>query len=172
MSNFSRFKNRLLAKALTRFPILARMMAAKVKPLEFDTIPWAPLRGPLKEMKVALITTAGVHLVDDKPFDMNDKTGDPTFRVVPSSTPAENLAITHDYYNHKDADTDINIVFPIHRLAEFASEGRIGAVAERHFGFMGHIEENHLDQFINEQIPAVTAMLKEDGVDVVLITPG
>lgn len=174
----NRLKNRLIAKLFTAFPSLARRAAQKVAPiavaapLEFDQTPWTTLNKPLSECRVALVTTAGVHLASDAPFDMEDSTGDPTFRIIPSTAPVADLTITHDYYNHKDADNDVNIVFPVERLKEFADEKVIGSQAARHYGFMGHIEENHITQFVEKEIVKVAAMMKDDGVDVALITPG
>ena len=172
MSALSQLKNKLLAKLLTRFPSLADKAAQKIKPLTFDNTPWVPFDKPLNESKISLVTTAGVHLVIDKPFDMEDSTGDPTYRVVPTDRSPDGMMITHDYYDHKDADRDINIVFPIDRLKELADEGIIGSVSSRFFGFMGHIEENHIERFVKDQIPQVAKMMKEDGVDAVLVTPG
>jgi len=123
-------------------------------------------------MKLALVTTAGVHLKSDKPFDMSDSSGDPTFRVIPSDADVSDLAITHDYYDHTDADKDVNIVFPMERARELAAEGVIGALAARSYGFMGHIEEKHIDTLVNKEAPRALAMLKEDGADVALLTPG
>ena len=36
--------------------------------MEREGTPWTPMRKPLSESKVALATTAGLHLRDDKPF--------------------------------------------------------------------------------------------------------
>jgi len=170
--NALRLKNQLIAKIFTMFPSLARSAAAKVPPLRFDQTPWAPFVMPLAKAKVALLTTAGVHLRSDSPFDMTDSTGDPTMRVIPSSTSAADLMITHDYYDHSDADKDINIVFPIERLREMAAEGIIGSLAPRFFSFMGHIDENHFPRFLDDQLPKVAQMLLDDGADAVLVTPG
>jgi len=167
-----RLKNRLIARVFTMFPSLARGAAAKVPPLSFDQTPWAPFDKPLSQARIALLTTAGVHMRADTPFDMQDSTGDPTLRVVPSAAPAEEMMITHDYYDHKDADRDINLVFPVERLREMVTEGIIGGLTERFYSFMGHIDTNHFPRFLEDQLPKVAAMLKEDGADAVLITPG
>ena len=168
----SRFTNRLIARLFTAVPWLARRAAASVPPLSFDKTPWTPLGKPLADCRISMATTAGVHLRSDAPFDMTDSTGDPTFRVVPGDATIGEVMITHDYYDHKDADRDLNIVFPFDRLREFAAEGRVGSVASRHYGFMGHILENHIPRFVEREIPRVAAMMKDDGVDVALITPG
>ena len=61
---------------------------------------------------------------------MQDPDGDPTYREIERDTPVEALMITHDYYDHRDADRDINIVFPIQRLAELAEEDQWEQVLE------------------------------------------
>jgi D-proline reductase (dithiol) PrdB len=169
---FNRFKNRLIASVLTRFPSLADRVAKGVDPLKFDATPWAPVTKPLGGMTVAIVTTAGVHLKTDQPFDMNNKSGDGSFRVIHSDVAMGDLAITHDYYDHTDADRDVNIVFPLERLRELAASGVVGAVAKRHYGFMGHIENDQIEKLIRESSPQAAGLLKEDGVDAVLITPG
>jgi len=170
--NMSRIKNRMIARLFTAFPSLARGAAAKVPPMSFDQTPWAPFTRPLAEARIGLVTTAGVHLRSDSPFDMSDSTGDPELRVVPSGADAGDLMITHDYYDHADADQDINIVFPVERLREMAREGIIGGVTRRFISFMGHIDTNHFPRFLEDQLPRAAAMLLEDGADAVLVTPG
>ena len=172
MISFNRFKNRLIAAALTRFPSLADRVAKGIDPLKFDATPWAPVVKPLVETTVALITTAGVHLKTDEPFNMSDKSGDGSFRVIHSDVQLGDLSITHDYYDHTDADRDINIVFPLERLRELTADGIVGGVAKRHYGFMGHVENEQIEKLIRESAPKTARMLKEDGVDTVLITPG
>jgi D-proline reductase (dithiol) PrdB len=169
---FNRFKNRLIASVLTRFPSLADRVAKGIDPLKFDTTPWAPVTKPLAQMTVALITTAGVHLKTDAPFDMSNKSGDGSFRVIHSGVTMGDLAITHDYYDHTDADRDVNIVFPLERLRELVANGVIGAVAKRHYGFMGHIENEQIEKLTLQSAPEVARLLKEDRVDAILITPG
>ncbi|MDO8426859.1 MAG: glycine/sarcosine/betaine reductase selenoprotein B family protein [Deltaproteobacteria bacterium] len=167
-----RLKNIILAKILTRFPSLLDKIVAKTGRTEVSGIPWAPLKKRLSESKVALVTTAGVHLKSQKPFDMRDPNGDPTYRDIPLSTPKNEYTITHDYYDHKDADRDLNIVFPIDRLKEMKEAGAIGSLAEVNYGFMGHIDGPHIETLIKKTAPEVAGKLKTDGVDVVLLTPG
>ena len=59
--------------------------------MEHDDAPFAPLRKPLSEAKLALVTTAGLHLRDDAPF----ASGDQTYRVIPSSSPASAIIQSH-----------------------------------------------------------------------------
>jgi D-proline reductase (dithiol) PrdB len=165
-------KNRFLARLVTRFPLLAKIYVASYRPLESDVIPWTPVVKPLRQSKVAIITTAGVHRKDQAPFNMQDRNGDPSFREIDGRRPAGDLMITHDYYNHTDADRDINIVFPIERLEEFEKEGIIGQLAGTNYGFMGHILGTHIDTLKRKSSPEAAGRLKAAGVDAVLLTPG
>ncbi|MFQ5441530.1 MAG: glycine/sarcosine/betaine reductase selenoprotein B family protein [Thermodesulfobacteriota bacterium] len=169
-----RLKNRIMAALITRFPRLFDLekYSEKVEAVKVEGVPWTPLTKPLEKSTVAIVTTAGVHLIGQKPFDMKDPDGDPTYRVLPSATPVSELMITHDYYDHKDADRDMNIVFPAQRLAGMADAGLIGAVAESNYGFMGHIVGAHVETLMKKTAPEVAALLKGEGVDVVLLTPG
>jgi hypothetical protein len=53
------------------------------------TTTMTPLRKPLAECTVALITTAGLSLPDQPPFDTTIKMGDRSFREFPDSGRAE-----------------------------------------------------------------------------------
>jgi D-proline reductase (dithiol) PrdB len=169
-----RIKNRILARILTPFPSLVERLVEKRPPLDmsFEPIPWTPFTKGLKNSRFAIVTTAGVHLKGQTPFDMEDTEGDPTLRELPRDTPGEDFMITHDYYNHRDADRDINIVYPVDRMKELVQEGVIGGLAETHYGFMGHIKGRHVPTLVNVKAPEVTRRLINEGVDAVLLTPG
>ncbi len=170
--NWHRIKNRLIARMITGVPFLADRFIRAYAPWESEDTPWAGFTKLLSECTIALVTTAGVHHRDQTPFDMNDKAGDPTFRMIDLSMPADSLMITHDYYDHRDADRDINIVFPAERLREFAAEKRIGAIADRAYSLMGHITGRHMATLVSKTAPAIAAAMKRDRVDAVLLTPG
>lgn len=134
-------------------------------------IPFASVTKPLSAARVALITTGGVHLRDQSPFDMDNPDGDATYRAIPAAADVASLTITHKYYNHSDADEDINVLFPLPLLRELAMKGVIGAAAPRHFSFMGHIEGAQLPILNRETAPEVAAKLRADGVDFAFLTP-
>jgi D-proline reductase (dithiol) PrdB len=167
-----RLKRKALAKLITRFPSLAKSFIHSCSPEEPGEIPWSPPAKKLGESRVAMVTTAGVHHTWQTPFDMKDPMGDPTFRELKTDDPERALMITHDYYDHADADGDINVVFPIDRLEEFRNEGLIGEISDTHYSFMGHIDGPHLPTLVSETGPEVARRLREQGVDVVLLTPG
>ncbi len=169
-----RLKNKLLAKILSRFPSLVERVVEKVPAIDivFDDSPWTPFTKGLGSSVFSVVTTSGVHLKGQAPFDMEDPDGDPSFRELPNGTPTGELTITHDYYDHKDADRDVNIVYPIERMKELAERGVIGALAETHYGLMGHITGRHVDTLVSVTAPEIARRLKREGVDAVLLTPG
>ena len=168
----SRLKNILLAKLITRFPKLLDRFVEKTPPVRVEGIPWTPVKKPVNDCSVALVTTAGVHLKTQKPFDMTDPLGDPSYRELPADTPEELYTITHDYYDHRDADKDMNVVFPIDRLKEMRDGGEIAEISEINFGLMGHISGRHIYTLINETSQCIAKSLKDAKVDAVLLTPG
>lgn len=165
------WKDRILAKLFTRFPTLVERWAKSQDFIVKLDTPWALLSKDLKECRIALVTTAGLHLRSQPPYDMEDREGDPTFREIPSWARPEDLMITHNYYDHRDADQDVNVVLPMQRLRELEAEGVIEGIASRHFSFMGHIIGRHIDTLTKRTGPEVARMLKDDGVDAVFLTP-
>jgi D-proline reductase (dithiol) PrdB len=154
-----------------RLPWLAAAWARRHQFVESTEIPWAPLAKPIRESVVALVTTAGVHLRSDPPFDMDDADGDPSAREIPSGVDARDVAITHKYYDHAAADRDLNVVLPLDRLRELCAEGAVGSMAPTAYSFMGHIDGRHLATLIAETAPAVARRLRADGADAALLTP-
>lgn len=102
---------------------------------------------------------------------MKDPSGDPTFREIPADIKPSCFTITHDYYDHKDADKDINIVLPIERVQDLKRAKDINDVNHRHFSFMGHIKQHHIDTLVNNTAPKVAEALRLDGVDIAILTP-
>lgn len=129
-----------------------------------EDIPWTPLRRPVAEATVALVTTSGVHLRDDRPFELSS---DHTFRVIPRGAEAGDLAITHQAYDRTDALRDINLVFPLPRLRELEAEGVIGRLAEHQYGFGLEGQASRLVEPARE----LGRRLGRDGVDLALFVP-
>ncbi len=109
---------------------LLQLRLEKIHPT--GEIPWTPLKHPINEATVAIITTAGIHLCSDRPFNLET---DATYRILPRTAANADLCITHEHYDRRDAIRDPNLVFPLERLLELEQEGVIGRVAENHFGF-------------------------------------
>src|SRR5947209_19401706 len=78
-------------------------------------IPYTPRFRELKESIFALVTTAGVHLREQEPFNLD---GDNSWRLSPRYVEASQLMVTQEHYDHRDADEDIMVVFPTDGLRE------------------------------------------------------
>ena len=136
-----------------------------------DPVPFARPRKPLKESRVALVTTGGVYLPSQVPFDDTMKGGDSSFREIPSGTGVETLGIAHksDAFDQTGFQSDRNLGFPLDRLREMAARGEIGALSPRALSFMGSITAP--GRLVKETAPAATALFEADGVDVALLVP-
>ena len=167
-----RLKNRWVAFLAARIPALAEHLVASYQPQRNSgQIPWAPITKPLSECTLAVVTTAGVHHSGQTPFNMNDPNGDPSFRELDAETIPGDYYISHDYYDRRDAERDLNVVLPLQRLDELQQEGILGRLAPRHYSFMGHILEPHLPYLTEESAPQVARKLRGSEVDLVLLTP-
>lgn len=157
--------------AYYKIPWVKEHWAKRFETIQTDSIPWTPLSKPLRECKIALLTTAGIHLKADTPFNMDDTQGDPSYRKIPSDTSPDQLMITHDYYDHSDANKDINIVLPIDILRECQQAGMVGKSSDFFYSFMGHIAGPHLTTVIKITAIEVAQQLKQEKVDIALLTP-
>ncbi|HQZ89356.1 MAG TPA: glycine/sarcosine/betaine reductase selenoprotein B family protein [Thermomicrobiales bacterium] len=134
-----------------------------------ETIPWTPLTKPLSECRVALVTTGGVHLKQQKPFDIDNDGYDWSYREVPSDASVADLMVTHNHYDHAHVDGDFNFMLPTDRFRELAQAGVIGELGPRCYSFYGYIKD--LEALAETSAKDVARHLKEDGVDAVFMTP-
>ena len=130
------------------------------------TLPFIRPEKPLSALRLALVTTGGVHLPDDERFDIDDPLGDCSYREIPNN--AETLTWTHAYHR-PDEGTDLDSVFPLWTLRGLVGEGVVGELNRRHFAFMGAIHD--LGPLVGETAPEVARKLADDGVDAALLTP-
>lgn len=137
-------------------------------------IPWTPLPKPLSECNVALLSSAGIALKDDLPFDQegerkNPWWGDPTYRILPKTATEKDVRLYHLHIDASYAEQDLNCLFPLQRLREMEASGRIGRMCERHYSMMGYILKP--ERLLRETVPAMIRNLKEDMADVVVLVP-
>ena len=147
------------------FSLLLRAFLKTYRWRRIDPVPWTPLRQPLAECRIALISTAGFVLSGQPPFDEQVKGGDWSFREIPNDADPAKLIETHRSasFDHAGIDADPNLAFPITPLNAIAHANR------RHFSFMGSITAP--GRLMKESAPAVARMLVEDHVDAALLVP-
>ncbi len=139
-----------------------------VKPLELSRycVPFTPFRGRIEEATLCLVSTAGVRLKTDAPFEVE---GDATYRVIGGEATGADLAFDDTHYDHGCVERDINCVFPIDRLRELAREHRVAGLTERHFS-MGFSQA--LRDLREKTIPALAREVDRARPDAVLLTGG
>ena len=130
-----------------------------------------PLRKPLAACTIALVTTAGLSLPDQPPFDITIKMGDNSFREIPADTAPQLLEMHQRSWSFDQTGIlrDRNLAFPLDRLREMQQRGEIGAIAPHHYSFMGSIVSPR--KLINDTAPEVAHRLREANCDIVLLTP-
>ena len=134
-------------------------------------VPFTPFDGDLSRATVAIVTASGVHLKSQEPFQIGDDLGDLSYRVMPEDITPDELMVTHDHYDHTDADSDINVVFPIDVLRKLKEEGIIGGIARKHIGYMGYTMRLK-DMYEQTAVQIADEIDKGSRADIVILTGG
>ena len=137
--------------------------------LRGQTIPFQTPDQPVRSMRVALVSSGGFHLKTEPPFDTDDLLGDPTFRVIPDSTPATDLTISHTHYDHRYVLADQNCALPIDRLHSEVSRGHVGSASPIHLSFMGYCLRT--EDLSRDHAPEAARQLQAVDVQGVILAP-
>lgn len=131
---------------------------------EYESTPFVTPPDPAA-IRLALISTAGLHRRDDRPFSAG--AGD--FRLIPADTRADDLVMSHisTNYDRTGFQMDANLVFPLDRLRELEKDGIFGNLARYHYSFMGATEPAAMESAARD----LAGIMKKDGVNAVLLVP-
>ncbi len=149
---------------LDQLPETLRTIVAGLECPTFETSPW--VKGPpLSMRRVALISTAGLHRRDDRPFQI--MSGE--YRIIPGETATSNLVMSHTSTNFDRTgfQQDLNLVFPLDRLRDLSERAVIGSVADFHYSFMGAADPRTMESAARD----LAVVLKKDNVNGVLLIP-
>jgi len=126
--------------------------------------PWVPAPD-LKNARVAIISTAGLHRADDTKF----AGGSAEYRLLPGDLDYADLTMSHVSVNFDRSgfQQDPNLVFPLELLRKLEANGEIGSVASWHYSFMGATDPTRM----NETASQVARLLKEDDVTAAILIP-
>ena len=127
---------------------------------------WVSRPRDLADMRIALITTAGLHFRDDPAFGLVDD----GFRPIAGDEDPDQLVMSHSSVNFDRSgfQDDINTVFPLGRFRELEARGAIGSLAAVHYSFMG---AGLPPKSYEGSVRGLAGMLKQDEVDAVFLTP-
>ncbi|MEN8008365.1 MAG: hypothetical protein ABFS42_15255 [Candidatus Krumholzibacteriota bacterium] len=118
---------------------ILRILRADRDP-EFDfhkirPVPWTPSTDPATAT-VALVSTGGLHLRDDQPFEvLTNPLGDTSFRIIPHGTAPAALDLAADYVDEKYIRKDPEVTLPMASLDRLVTAGRACGAAARHYSF-------------------------------------
>lgn len=139
------------------------------------TIPWTAVSRPLAASRVALLTTAGVSMRDDPPFDMdgeraNPTWGDPSWRAIAADASSATVAVNHLHIDTSYIERDLDVALPLARLAELVEAGVVGSAAATHYSIMG-FQGDDSSTLANRSAPEIGRAMREDGVDLAVLAP-
>jgi D-proline reductase (dithiol) PrdB len=131
-------------------------------------VPYTPFDKELSAATVTLVSATGVYMADQEPFPTVDP-GDISYRVIPGDTETASLKIAHHHYDHSEADTDPNIVFPLDTLRELVADGVIANVNDKHYsyGFTTKLKELYETVF-----PEIADKIERSKTRLVVLTAG
>ena len=137
-------------------------------------IPWTPLEKSISETTFTLMTSAGISMKSDAPFDMEGEKaeptwGDPSYREIPKTATERDIEVSHLHINTAYIKQDINVVLPLTRFQEFEKEDLIEKLAPTCYSYYGF----QLDPtaLLNETMPQVADRMRQESAEAVLLTP-
>ena len=128
---------------------------------------FAPLKKPLSESRLGMISTAGTYVPGQVAYHYKDDT---SIRSIHRDTPTEDLRFSHIMQNYlEEARQDPCTVLPNEALTALAADGTIGELAQNYFSCMGGIYSKN--RVLTELIPALEAAVKKEQLDLLLLVP-
>ncbi len=132
---------------------------------QHDDAPFTPLKKPLSECRVGMITTAG------KMDAEVEREGRRKVRELyaMSANPAPTRMFTADLFWDKVAThtDDVESFLPLKRLAEYAAGGRIKSASPRFYGVPTDYSQGRTS---SRDAPKILEWCGEDGVEVMLLS--
>jgi hypothetical protein len=131
----------------------------------YDAVPFQPLRKPLSECRVGLVTTAGKPKSPGSIADMLTVRG---MYAEPVDPPPTRLFTDDLFWDKKATHTnDIDSFLPVNRLAGYAADGRIGSAAPRFYGVPTDYSQGRT---LENYGPRILEWCREDDLDAVLLS--
>jgi hypothetical protein len=147
----------------TREYYAAQGFAEAYRWAHFKNVPFSPLKAPLAETTVTLVTTAGLP-VDGAP----EERPPPVVFSLPVDQVPDGLYTQHRSWDKGATHTaDLDSYFPIHRLQELAAEGRF-VLAPRVHGIPTDYSQRAT---LEEDAPELLRRCLEDGVEAAILVP-
>lgn len=137
----------------------------------FADVPYTPLRVPLAQARVALLTTAAPFRPElgpqgaGAPYNYEAK----FYRVYEGDTSIDHdLRVSHVSVDRAEQSDDTNCWFPLPALRRAAAAGRIGGVTPRFLGVPTNRSQRHT---IDVDVPEIVARVTADHADAAVLVP-
>lgn len=151
-------------------------ITARYTKLGYEPYRWAyadeppaftPMRKPLSEARVGVLTTSGAYALGQTAFHYKDDTG---VRAIPKTTPKQDIRFSHITENYlEDPRRDPDCILPLAALNRLESEGFVGEVADEAFSCMGGVYSQR--RVREELIPDLATRFEAQSVDAVFLIP-
>ena len=130
----------------------------------FQSVPWVQ-PPPLRDLRVAIVSTAGLYQRGDPEFGRAPG----EYRPIASAIDHGDVLMSHVSVNFDRSAyaQDLNVVFPLDHLEALARDGEIASVASWHYSFMGATDPARFEDTARE----VARLLREDSVTAALLIP-
>lgn len=142
------------------------------KPYEwahFDEVPFSPLKKPISECCVTIVSTSDVALKSSEKESGGHAMFVGNVYELPSNLKASELCSRQEHYDrHATSLDDVDAFFPITRLHESVAEGRIGSMPAFVYGVYTGYSQRKTREI---DAPEVLRRCRENGVEAVILTP-
>lgn len=147
---------------------MTKLMAPKPYPPQpvFNAATLTPLRKPLGESTIGVLTSCGAQLKGDAPMA---ETNDLSYRLVHRSVPLSALKVSHMTPSRKWALEDLNVAYPRDRLIELEEQGVFKKLAPNAISMVGSI--TRYTELLSDVAPRIKAEFDQQEVDLALILP-
>ena len=147
---------------IIEMPVVGRDFISNLKLPNFDKMAWTK-PSPANKRRVSIVSTAAISKRNDRPFSWLAK----DHRVIHKTD--RDLVMTHVAveFDRSAWQQDLNVIFPLDRLAEMEADHEIGSLANEHYSFMGAADPVTMEKSARE----VAARMKDEGVDTVFLIP-
>ena len=147
---------------ISEMPVVGRDFISNLKLPNFDKMAWTK-PSPANQRRVSIVSTAAISKRNDRPFSWLAK----DHRVIHKTD--RDLVMTHVAveFDRSAWQQDLNVIFPLDRLAEMEADHEIGSLADEHYSFMGAADPVTMEKSARE----VAARMKDEGVDTVFLIP-
>jgi D-proline reductase (dithiol) PrdB len=131
----------------------------------FDSVPFTPLKKPLAECNVAVVTTSFLHH-HDSAFGA-PATGKVVYHHPTDGVPDRMFTDDLSWDKQATHTDDTETFLPLARLGELAAAGKIGQLNHRFFG----VPTEYSQRKTGLDATAIGDWCVKDGVDVVVLVP-